>query len=159
MSNTKVKCRYCGKLIDRSTAYSVPHGKRNWYYCTEEHSLMKTDREIMYEELQEIIGVTTHTIFFQEFDKIAKVHGYKKVISYIKENKDYLMLIMNKDFSSEYGKIRYFSAIFKNNLGDFIEPKEEIKKEIVIDTPIFVNKSNRKRKKSMNSLMKEIMNE
>lgn len=40
MANKKVKCRYCGELIDRDLAYKV--GKAN-YYCNEEHYISKQD--------------------------------------------------------------------------------------------------------------------
>ena len=50
---------------------------------------------------------------------------------------------MGKDFSSEYAKIRYFSAILKNSLTDY---KPKVKVEIDWQKPVETYKSNYKQK-------------
>ena len=39
---SKVKCRYCGKDIDKETAYSVKKGQ---YYCNENHYLSSLEKK------------------------------------------------------------------------------------------------------------------
>lgn len=136
---TKVKCRFCGNRINKDEAIRIKHGKSNWYYCSLEHSTSKSPRDIFYTDIKDIIGDCTNTILFKEFDGIASVHTFEKMTDYLNENKSYLQDLMNKDFKSEYAKIRYLSAIFKNNLGDYhIKEKiydKKIELEIVEVTP------------------------
>ena len=120
----KVKCRYCGKLIDKEDSHAVKHGRVNWYYCNVEHSLAKTPKDTFYEEAAKIIQ-TTHTMFYKEMDEIAKFHTYEKMTAYIKDSRQMIEFYMSKDFSSEYAKVRYFSSILKNNLSDFIVKEQD----------------------------------
>jgi len=41
-----------------------------------------------------------------------------------------LQKFMSKSFTSEYGKIKYFTTILKNNLKDYIVAKSEVVKEL-----------------------------
>lgn len=156
----KVKCAYCHKVLNQKEAYAVKKGKRNKYYCNYEHSIAKSPREIFYDKAFEVFGKTTNTIFFKEFDEISKIHTFEKMSSYIDDNKDKLNYFMNKDFSSEYARVRYFTAIFKNNLADYTIRKQEpiIKKEVSID--IDIHHSNYKKKntrKGINDILDEIL--
>lgn len=130
----KVKCRYCGKSIDKKIAVAVPHGRTNYYYCPE-HVGQKPPKELFYEELRSILP-STNTIIYKEMEEISKIHGYEKMLSYLQDNKNYLNNVMNnKSFSSDYGRCKYFVAILKNNLGDY-QPKQSapvIKKETNIE--------------------------
>lgn len=156
----KVKCAYCHKVLDKKEAYAVKKGKRNKYYCNFEHSIAKTPRDIFYNKAFDIFGKTTNTIFFKEFDEIANVHGYEKMSSYIDDNKDTLNYFMNKDFSSEYARIRYFTAIFKNNLADYVVRKEEpiIRKEVDNDMEIHTVKYKKKDvRKGINDILDELL--
>lgn len=156
----KVKCQYCGKEIDKKEAYAVKKGKRNKYYCNFEHSIAKKPRDIFYEKSFEVFGKTTNTIFFKEFDEIAKIHGFEKMSSYIDENKESLAYFMNKDFSSEYARIRYFATIFKNNLGDYEvkKPKPIIKKEASVDMTVnSIKYKKRNVRKGINDVLDELI--
>lgn len=138
---SKVKCRYCGKEINKETSYAVKHGKRNWYYCSFEHSNLTNDEQSFYREVRQIIN-TTHTVFYKEMKEIANVHGYKKMLSYIREEKRVIEQYMQKNFTCEYAKVRYFSAILKNNLADYsipVEHEEQIvtQENDIIDTTKF----------------------
>ena len=59
------------------------------------------------------------------------------ILSYLKENFDYLHDVMRRSFQSEYAKIRYFSAILKNSLADYQESKNKIPetKTVEVDMP------------------------
>lgn len=131
----KVKCRFCGKQIDRDAAYKVKHGKSNYYYCSLEHSIARKPCDIFYSEVFRIIGETTHTVFFKEMNEISKVHGFEKMTAYLKDNEQEIEKYMNKEFSSEYARIKYFSAILRNNLGDYQMKQHEtvVHKDIAVE--------------------------
>lgn len=124
----KVKCRFCGKQIDLNQAFKVKHGKTNWYYCSYEHSIMKSDRELFYQEAYDVLGQITNSLFFKEMETISQIYGYKKMKMYLIDNKDKFNVFNYKHFNSQFAKIKYFSAILKNNLGDYTLPKETIKR-------------------------------
>lgn len=155
---SKVTCRYCKKKIDKESAICIKHGKVNWYYCNEQHANAKTPRDKMYDEIYLILGKKiTNCILFKEFDEIAKVHSYEKILAYIKENYQYLCMVMSKEFSTEYAEIRYLAAIFKNNLGDFKIPEEAIKKQVSNDLNIGTEKfKKKKRRRNMSEIEEEL---
>lgn len=124
----KVKCRFCNKQIDLDQAFKVKHGKANWYYCSYEHSIMKSDRELFYQEAYDVLGQMTNSLFFKEMESIAQIYGFKKMKMYLIDNKSKFDVFKYKNFNSQNGKIKYFSAILRNNLGDYILPKETIKR-------------------------------
>lgn len=156
----KVKCRFCNKLIERDEAYKVKHGRANWYYCNEEHSMSKTPREKFYDVAYNIFGKTTNTIFFKEMDDIANIHGYEKMKSYLEDNSSYLENVMQKNFSSEYARCRYFSAILKNNLGDYVVKKPDVVKKIEIEVyePLNNKKKQRNKRKGLDEIMEGFLN-
>ena len=48
------------------------------------------------------------------------------MVYYLEYNKQDIVRVMDtKRFVSEFAKIRYFFAILKNNLGDYVIPAEE----------------------------------
>lgn len=158
----KVKCRYCGEQIDVNTAFAVKHGKSNWYYCNEEHSNLKLPRDELYEQLNAIFGkIVTHTVLYKEFDYLGSIYGYELMLAYIKQEYQYLCMVMSRDFSNDYNRIRYLSAIFKNHLGDFEVPKEEIKeikKEVEVE--FYENKVKpKKEKRGLESVLEDLLNE
>lgn len=154
----KVVCAYCHKKIDINDAYVVKKGKRNKYYCNEEHSILTPPRDIFYMKALEVFGQTTNTAFYKEFEEIARVHGWEKMIAFLDENKGYLERVMNREWQSEYSAIRYFAAIFKNSLHDFKMKKPEVKKEINVDIDISVNKYKKKEeRKGMNNLLNDLL--
>ena len=154
-----VKCRFCSRQIEKDIAYAVKHGKVNYYYCNYEHSIAKSPRDIFYDKAMDVFGRTTNTVFYKEFDEIAKVHGFEKMTAYLEENKGYLEKVMAKDFFNEFGRCRYFSAIFKNNLADYIMKKPEPVKVVSnVDIDFTGSKYKKKEeKKGMDSLLDELL--
>jgi len=128
-----VKCRFCGKKINRDEAYLVKVGKANKYYCSYEHSISKSDKDMFYEALWDVFGKQlTSTAVYTEFDAIAKVHGYSKMLSFTKDNLEKLQMYNSRSNGSSYGRIRYMATIYKNQLDDY-EPKEQtVRKEVEI---------------------------
>lgn len=156
----KVKCAYCGKQLNQKDAYAVKHGKRNKYYCSKEHSMKKTPKELFYDELLKILP-STNTIIYKEMLEISKVHGYEKMLTYLQENEDYLINIMNtKNFYNDYGKCKYIIAVLRNQLGDFQlkQPAHVIKKEVNFDMDMTVNNYKRKeQRKGMDDILADLM--
>lgn len=157
----KVKCACCGKQIDKKVAVAIPNGKRNKYYCSE-HVGQKSPREKMYDAINDIFGYKVlNTILFKEFDEIGNVHTFEKVMFYIEENKDYLYDVVRRDFVSEYAKIRYFSAIFKNGLNDFVikEPEVIIEKEVAVEIVETTNYKAKKQRRGMDDLLEGLLDD
>lgn len=133
-----VKCKICGNKIDKATAYCVPKtGKNkiiNYYYCSEDEykndvyqkSVNEQLKTKLWELIVSFIGETQNTILYKEMTLWG--NDKQKIIGYLTDNKDYISRVMAKDFVSEYAKIRYFSAIIKNNINDYKpKPPEVIK--------------------------------
>lgn len=124
-----VTCKACKTKIDRDTAYKVVIKEKNTYYCDAfEYEKINIENESRMKVIDlsfEIIGQTTNTSLMKELTDIAKVHTYAKLLKFMEENIIELDSAMTKEFVHEYAKIRYFSAIIKNQIGDFKEKVEE----------------------------------
>lgn len=156
----KVVCRCCGKKIPLSDAVKTPHGRVSWYYC-QEHVGEKSPQEKLYDIIYEVFGhKTVNTALFKELNEINSVHSHKKVISYIEENRQYLEQAMQKEFYNEYGKIRYFSTILKNNLGNYQMKASApvVKKEIEADVGVTTKKYKaKKQRRGMDDLLNDLL--
>lgn len=155
-----VTCHYCKKKINKNIAFAMPCGKKTRYYC-KEHIGKVPPKEEMYNLVYEIFGrKVLNTILYKELDEIASVHTYEKMTAYMEENRAYLEQMMSKTFSTEYAQIRYFSAILKNSLTDFVvrQPEPIIKKEIEVDFDMSANKYKaKKQRKGMDNLLDDLL--
>ena len=118
-----VKCRICGNKIERNDAYKVVVNDKNEYYCNEKEYKQKqkqiADKENTIKIINEIFGYEiTNSAFFKELKALSENNSYEKIYSFIYDNRQMLDRSMSRDFTSEYGKIRYFSTIIKNNIVD-----------------------------------------
>lgn len=155
-----VKCRICGKKIDRDTAHKVRNKNVNEYYCNQDEYLEKLKKikvkNNTYEEMFNIFGrKVTNTILFKEITELESVYGYEKIYQYLCENERYLTNVLSKDFKSEYAQIRYFSTILKNSLADFKIESKQPEKRIEIDMPT-VKYAQRKKRKSLFEIEREV---
>lgn len=153
----KVKCAYCHTEIDKKNAIAIPNGRCNRYYCCSEHVGLANEKDMFYQTAQDIMGKTTSGVFYKEMNEIAKVHGFQKMMQYLKANEVYLKNAMHKSFQTEFAKIRYFAAILKNNLGNFKYIKPVEVKEV---KPPEIYKANYKRKderRGMNDLLDDLI--
>jgi hypothetical protein len=135
-----VKCQGCGEKIDKDIAFKIVVKNVNRYYCTESEYLnianIKKTKDNTYLYINDIFGYkVVNTVLFKEINEIANTHTYLKISNYIYENNKFLCSAMQKDFNNEYCKIKYFTAILKNNLSDYIINKEISPKKIEIDIP------------------------
>lgn len=124
-----VKCKICKNKVERNDAYKVVVKDKNHYYCNvDEYVKWNEENESRRKVIDfafEVIGETTNTSLMKDLSQIAKVHTYIKMINYMESNVEEIVNAMNKHFETEYGKIRYFTAIIKNSIGDFKMKKEE----------------------------------
>lgn len=134
-----VKCQCCGTKIDRNTAYKVNIGKQNKYYCSEHEyiqmitakaQIRQTENEIL-QLINYIFGYEIkNTVLFNELREIKNAFTLDVLYHYMYDSyKDIEYWMSKKEFKNEYNKIRYFTAILKNNLADYKPPKEEPIKE------------------------------
>lgn len=145
-----VKCKICNSRVERDNAYKVIVNGKNNYYCSEqEYSEWQRKKEIKDNTYNLIFQIfdrkITNTILYKEITELSEIYTYEKIFAYLTENEKYLSGVMGKDFTSEYGQIRYFTAILKNSLADFRYKEEIVKKEFDNDIPNM--KFNRKQKR------------
>ena len=132
-----VKCRQCGTKIDRKTAFKVVVGGKNAYYCNgAEYQKTLHEKEIKtntYDCINQIFGYKVlNSALFKEINLLLQVYSY-------------IAKVLDKEFVSEYAKIRYFSTILKNNMADFKPKEPEKPKEVEVDIPIMHYKRKNKR--------------
>lgn len=145
----QVTCQICRKKIEKDTAYKRVVGKTNRYFCSEQEWQEEEDKkkkEIedknkVYNLICDMFGYQIqNTQFFAEWTLWNKLKSNEIIYKYLRENEDYLCRVCDKSFNSEYQKIRYFSAILKNSLRDFV-PRVEVveveKPKVVIDETIY----------------------
>lgn len=164
------KCRYCKESLSTFNSYRVEEDGKRMYFCSEDHYkkydnvrlLKKQDEEnknSSYDIISIIFGYRLqNTALFKEWKCWNEIADNKKILQYLKENQDYLMQVMKKDFSSEYGKIKYFSTILKNSLGDFKPKVEEPVIKVSVDETFydFVPTVSSKRRRSLADLEDDI---
>ena len=137
----QVTCQICRKKIERDTAYKRVVGKANKYYCSEqewqaeENKKKKAaeDKDKVYNLICDMFGYQIqNTQFFAEWTLWNKLKSNEIIYKYLRENEDYLQQICDRSFNNEYQKIRYFSAILKNSLRDFVPKVEVVEKPKVV---------------------------
>ena len=154
----KVKCRICGERIDKTIAYAIvtqnkQGEEKRTYFCSEEEYQNEEQRKIKaaadkdkaYYLICEIIGrkEIINTILWKEWALWNKVASNEKIGQYLEENKVYLIDVIGRLANVELGRIKYLSAILKNNLSDF-KPKikETPKPKIQVDETFYAPTSN-----------------
>ena len=144
----RAKCKICGTQLNTETAYKITdkNGK-NKYYCSvteyeaEEARKKKAaeDKDRVYNLICDMFGYEiVNTQFFAEWTLWNKLKSNEIIYKYLRENEDYLQQICDRSFGSEYQKIRYFSAVLKNSLRDFV-PKVEAAEhpKVVVEETIY----------------------
>ena len=162
----QVKCRCCGKMIDREIAYKVITNKQNTYYCTEKEYLNKIQQSQYHTDMINKIFVIfncmiTNTILFKEISELEMIYSSKVILNYLSANEDYLKkLLSNKSFSSQYAKIRYFTTILKNNLADYkdntVEMDNNIENKISEIEIVNMKYKQKKKRRSIAEIEEEI---
>ena len=152
-----VSCKACKKKNDRDSSYKVIVNGKNHYYCNEKEYLdevaAKKAKLEVFELCTKILGSTTNTILFKEITAIASIHTYIKILGYLTDNIEKVNGFMSKSFNSEYGKIKYFTTIIKNGIGDYVA-ETKIERFVEVETTE-VNYKKRDRKKSLSQYINE----
>ena len=92
----------------------------------------KETKNKVYYLVCEIIGrkEIIHGLLWKEWAIWNKVATNEVIGQYLEENKNYLCSVMSKIADNEVARIKYFSAILKNKLGDY-KPKVAAREEVV----------------------------
>ena len=94
----------------------------------------KAKRDAVYDELCDIFGYEVqNTVLFTEWILWNKLADDEKILAYLKEHKDYIKGATARASGTEYAKIRYMSAILKNNLKDYSNSREHREQLQVVD--------------------------
>ena len=147
----RAKCKYCEKWLDTKEAIKVSDDGKNRYYCNalcctkhNEELVAKEKVKAEYEEIfeltKEIFGYefTGYSLLKREINIWEKLGTRVKIISYLKENKNWLSTTMSKEFANDYNRVRYYSAIVSSKLHDFKPKVEEAPKpKVAIDETIY----------------------
>lgn len=156
-----VKCKLCGKSIDKATAYRVAtvvnkrDGTQELKYmncCSEAEWIAEENRKNKYKAgrdkvyflICDMFGYEIqNSQFFDEWRKWNKLQSDEMIYKYIRDNEEFLQQVCDKTFDNEYKKIRYFSAILKNSLRDlkpcgvFAEKPAAEKPKVVVEETIY----------------------
>ena len=137
----QVTCQICRKKIERDTAYKRVVGKANKYYCSEQEWQAEENRKKKYQEdkdkvyylICDMFGYEIqNTKFFDEWVCWNKLKSNEIIYKYLRDNESYLQQICDKAFDNEYQKIRYFSAVLKNSLRDYVPKAEVVERPVVV---------------------------
>jgi hypothetical protein len=151
-----VTCCICGKKIEKDTAYKAKvvvnkrTGEKELKYkncCSEQEwqaeedrkKKAKEDKDRVYYLICDMWGYEIqNTKFFDEWRYWNKLKSNEIIYKYLRENETYLQQICDRSYNNEYSRIRYFSAILKNELRDFKpKPKVEEKPKVVVEEIIY----------------------
>ena len=152
----KCTCLVCGTALDTKTAYRVElvvnkktgeKGVKYRYCCNEAEYIAeeerkkkaKEDKNKVYYLICDMFGYEIqNTKFFDEWSHWNKLKSNEIIYKYLRDNETYLQQVCDKPFENEYQRIRYFSAILKNSLRDYV-PKVEVveKPKVVVEETIY----------------------
>lgn len=174
----RVTCRYCKSKIEKKDALQITGEKNNTYFCNqecydkanaekkskeierlakkqekEEYAKEKAEYDEIYEETKTIFGYEFqgYGILKREVKNWEKLADKKKILSYLKENEDFLSsTLARKEFANDFNRVRYYSVIVSSKLHDYkgrppvvdnAMPKES---SFVLFEPVRENKKIRK---------------
>lgn len=139
----KCKCLVCDVDLDTKTAHRVElvvnkktgeKGVKYRYCCSEVEYLAeeerkkkaKEDKNKVYYLICDMFGYEIqNTKFFDEWASWNKLKSNEIIYKYLRDNETYLRQVCDKPYDNEFQRIRYFSAILKNSLRDYV-PKADV---------------------------------
>lgn len=173
----RVVCKYCKAKVEKADALQVSGEKYNTYYCNqecydkanaekkakeierlakkqekEEYAKEKTEYDEIFEETKAIFGYEFqgYGILKREVKNWEKLADRKKILSYLKENEDFLSsTLARKEFANDFNRVRYYSVIVSSKLHDYRGQlpvvDDTMPKEVVEDTD-YIMPINKKKK-------------
>ena len=141
----RAKCQHDRLWVDTNIAHKEVINGKNMYWCSEScYKAWKENTDKVnaiaaeYDEIcaltKDIFGYefTSYSLLRREFKAWESLTTRANIISYLKENKEWLSRTMSREFSNEYGRIRYFSTVITSKLHDY-KPKIEVQETKKID--------------------------
>ena len=143
----RAKCQCCKKQLDTKEAFKVEVNGKNKYWCNEEcykvtveeqerQAKIKAEYDEIFELTKEIFGYEfqQYSLLKREVDALNKLSTRQKIALYLKENKDWLSDVMDKEFQSDFHRVRYYMTIVSGKLHDW-KPKVEVveKPRVVVE--------------------------
>ena len=136
----RVTCSNCRNKVEKVIAIQIPGEKYNKYFCCQEcYDTYTNKKEISVKEKAEYdeIFEETKTIFGYEFQGYGmlkrevknweKLADRKKILSYLKENEDFLSsTLARKEFANDFNRVRYYSVIVSSKLHDYREKRVQL---------------------------------
>lgn len=141
-------CKICGAKVNTKNAFKITNNSgQNKYYCSEQEwqaeearkKKYKEDKDKVYYLISDMFGYEIQTTqLYDEWRCWNKLQSNENIYKYIRENEEKLQQACDRSFDNEYQRIRYFSAILKNSLRDFV-PKVEVveKPKVVVEETIY----------------------
>ena len=174
----KVVCRCCKSKIEKKDALQITGEKNNTYFCNqecydkanaekkakeierlakkqenEEYVKEKAEYDEIFEETKAIFGYEFqgYGILKREVKNWEKLADRKKILSYLKENEDFLSsTLARKEFANDFNRVRYYSVIVSSKLHDYkgqptvVENAMPKESSFVLFEPVRENKKVRK---------------
>lgn len=118
----KCKCKICKKELITDTAYKVVVDNKNTYYCNEEeykNELKKKQyKDNCYNTIKNILNEPFVTpMMKKEINKLTGFYDYIVIEKTFKECEENIKWFLNnKEYNTEYAKIRYVITIIQNNI-------------------------------------------
>ena len=137
-NDKKDKSYYCSK-----EEYDAEQSKKkNNANQSKQRKVTDVDKDNAYRLICEIIGreKIKNTVLWKEWQIWNEICSNKLIWQYLSENKNYLIEVVSKIENVEFKRIRYLSAILKNNLGDYkinIQETDELKPKIHVDETMY----------------------
>lgn len=164
-----VKCKKCGKKINKNDAYKYVHitksSKKNMYYCDRDEFHSELIHKKYYNKTRLLVDVILNytCVSNQKNRMITNLYkiGYssESVFNCMKHYSDVIIKYMErKNIDSEYGKLRYIFTVVENNIRDFVitegskniakintESEIEVQEEVKQDIEIVSQPKNRRK--------------
>ena len=124
-------CKICGAELNTDTAFTGTTLKGNHYYCCSESEYLNYNSEIVSKNnvIDYVFQLckTNNSALFKEMNVWHETASWSKLENYFRDNIEYLTNVLNsKSFEKIYYKIRYLSAIVKDNIDDYKESAPDI---------------------------------
>lgn len=176
----KVKCKFCGKSIDKESAFKEEYltdslSIRYRYFCNEDCFNKKNEEIVRKQWLKEVkklarekarelcgLGEKEKSIYFSSTYKIITDKFEDELIYEFlcKYEKDIKEILDSKDFKTSASRIKYFSCMIENQLERYLlekeQPKqiEELSKEIEVDDfDIVVSIDKKEKRRDINDIL------
>ena len=159
----KVKCQICGNKIEKETAYCITHNGKNKYYCNkEEYENNKREKDLrnsinsaMTQTLGPVLKKASWVELSNTISSLEQLYTLEQINEYLwSESESISHILLQKTFTSEWSKVRYYTAVIKNNIGDYyILDTIDVKPQIKIQENFYMPPENKykpkKRRRSM----------